>query len=59
MSLVSLLILLIVVGLLLWVLEQIPMDAALKRIIRIVAIVIVVLYLLSMLVGVGPVVRIG
>lgn len=45
--LVSIVITLVIVGLVLWVVQQIPMDAVIARIIRIVVIVCVVLYLLS------------
>ncbi len=46
-----------IVGLLLWVLQQIPMDATIARIIRVVVIVAVclwLLYLLASLFGSGP-----
>lgn len=45
--LVSIVITLVIVGLVLWVVQQIPMDAVIARIIRVVVIVCVVLYLLS------------
>jgi uncharacterized protein (DUF983 family) len=51
--LVSLIVGLVVVGLVLWVLSQIPMDATIARIIRVVIIVCVVLWLLSILTGYG------
>jgi hypothetical protein len=41
-----------IVGLLLWVVEQIPMDATIARIIRVVVIVAVCLWLLTVLVQV-------
>lgn len=48
MSLITLLVLLIIVGVLLWVVNtQIPMDATIKKIINIVVIVVVCLWLLS------------
>lgn len=50
--LLQVLVALVVVGLLLWVIEQIPMDATIARIIRVVVIVGVCLYLLQLLVGV-------
>ncbi len=52
--LIQLVIVLVVVGLLLWVLSQIPMDPAIARIIRVVVIVCVCLWLLYILVGFLP-----
>jgi uncharacterized membrane protein len=49
--LVQIVIVLIIVGLVLWVVAQIPMDAAIARIIRVVVIVAVCLWLLSILLG--------
>jgi hypothetical protein len=50
MSLLSLVITLIVVGVLLWLVNTyIPMDAMIKKILNIVVIVVVVLWLLSVL----------
>ena len=50
--LIQIVIVLVVVGLMLWVIQQIPMDAAIARIIRVVVIVFVVLWLLTVLMGV-------
>ncbi len=50
--LLQIIVALIIVGLLLWVVEQIPMDATIARIIRVVVIVCVVLYLLQIFTGV-------
>jgi hypothetical protein len=47
--LISIVVTLIVLGLLLWVVDQIPMDATIKRIIHVAVIVVVVLYLLQFL----------
>lgn len=48
MSLITLVVLLIIVGVLLWVVNtQIPMDATVKKIINIVVIIVVCLWLLS------------
>ena len=48
MSLVSVVVVLVVVGILLWLLERfVPMDATIKRIIFAVVIIAVVLWLLS------------
>jgi hypothetical protein len=50
MPLITLLIVLIVVGVLLWLINTyIPMDATIKKIVNIVAIVAVVLWLLKVL----------
>ncbi|MEA5441787.1 Thivi_2564 family membrane protein [Cyanobium gracile] len=50
MSLVSLIITLIVVGVLLWLINTyIPMDAKIKRILNIVVVVAVVVWLLNLL----------
>ena len=52
--LIQLVIVLVIVGLALWVIGQIPMDPAIARIIRVVVIVFVCLWLLYLLVGVLP-----
>lgn len=52
--LIQIVIVLVIVGLLLWVLQQIPMDATVARIIRVVVIVCVCLWLLYVLVGFLP-----
>lgn len=49
MPLISILVALIIVGVLLWAVQQIPMDATIKRIITVLAVVICVLYLLQAL----------
>lgn len=49
--LISIVVTLIVAGLLLWVVSQIPMDPTIARIIRVVVIVFVVLYLLQIFTG--------
>ena len=49
--LIEIIVALIIVGLLLWVVQQIPMDPAIARIIRVVAIVFVVIWLLYILMG--------
>lgn len=51
MSLLGLLICCIIVGAGLYMLEMVPIDATIKRIIRIVVIVIFVIYLLIFLAG--------
>ncbi len=52
--LIQLIIVLVVVGLLLWVIQQIPMDATIARIIRVVIIVVVCIWLLYFLAGYLP-----
>jgi|HubBroStandDraft_6_1064221.scaffolds.fasta_scaffold332651_3 hypothetical protein len=52
--LIQLLIVLIIVGLLLWVVGQIPMDPTIAKIIRVVVIASVVLWLLYALIGLLP-----
>ena len=52
MSLISLVIVLIIVGVLLWLVNNyIPMDEKIRKILNIVVVVVVVLWLLSVLVG--------
>ncbi len=46
--LIQIIIALVIVGLALWVIAQIPMDAAIARIIRVVVIAFVCLWLLSL-----------
>jgi hypothetical protein len=56
--LIQIVVALAIVGLILWVVTQIPMDATIARIIRVVVIVCVVIWLLYALLGVagtGPV----
>jgi low temperature requirement protein LtrA len=59
--LIQIVVALIIVGLVLWVVSQIPMDATIARIIRVVVIVAVCIWLISLLVpllGVGtPLIR--
>jgi hypothetical protein len=51
--LVQILISLIVIGLVLWVVSVLPIDAGIKQIIRVVVIVFVVIWLLYILMGVS------
>jgi hypothetical protein len=56
--LIQIVVVLLVVGLILWAVTQIPMDATIARIIRVVVIVCVVIWLLYVLLGIagtGPV----
>jgi hypothetical protein len=57
-SLVSILVTLIVVGLLLYIIQLLPLDAIIKRVAYVVVLVFVLLWLVSLLGG-GPVIRIG
>lgn len=50
-GILSVIIVLCVVGLILWAIGQIPMDATIARIIRVVVIVLVCLWLISFLFG--------
>jgi hypothetical protein len=51
----NILISLIIIGLLLWVVSVLPIEAGIKQIIRVVVIVLVVIWLLYMLMGMaGP-----
>ncbi len=47
MSLISLIVALAVIGLLLWAINQIPMDATVKKILNVVAIVVICLWVLQ------------
>lgn len=49
--LIQIIIALVLIGLVLWLIQQIPMDAAIAKIIRVVVVVVVVLWLLSVLLG--------
>ena len=49
--LIQVVVALVIVGLVLWIVQQIPMDATIARIIRVVVIVVVCLYLLQVLVS--------
>jgi hypothetical protein len=54
MILINLLVTLASVGVILWGIEQIPMDPAIKRVIRVVIIVVVCIWLLRLLLGFFP-----
>ena len=47
MTLISILVVLIVVGIILWLISMIPMDGTIKTIIRVLVIIVVVLWLLQ------------
>lgn len=56
MDLLSLLILLIIVGVVLYLITLIPMDARIKQAITVIAIALVVIWLIRALLGGGPIV---
>ena len=53
--LLSIIVVLAIVGLILWAITQIPMDATIARIIRVVVIVFVCIWLVYLLAGMGGV----
>ena len=55
MSLIALV--LVVIGVVLYLLESLPMDPTIKIVIRVVVIIAVCLWLLSALSGIGPMIR--
>ena len=48
---ISIIVLLILVGLVLWVIEQFPVDDAFRRVLRVIVVVILVLYLINYFFG--------
>ncbi len=53
MTIIQLVVVLVIVGLALWALDQLPIDATVRQIIRVVVIVLVILWLLSAFFGLG------
>lgn len=51
---IELIVVLVLLGLLLWVVGQLPIDPTIQRIIRVVVIVVAVLYVLSAFTGYAP-----
>jgi type IV secretory pathway TrbL component len=47
LSIITILVVIIVVGLLLWAAQQIPMDATVRRILTVVVVVVLVLWILQ------------
>ena len=47
MSIISVLVVLVLVGLVLWVVSQLPLDVTIKRIIHVVVVVLVIIWLLQ------------
>jgi len=52
--LIQIVIVLIIAGLALWIVQQIPMDPAISRIIRVVVIVAIAIWLIYVLLGLLP-----
>ena len=52
--LIQILIVLVIVGLILWAISQIPMDPVIARVVRVVVIVFVCIWLVYMLAGMLP-----
>lgn len=62
MSLISLIVVLVIVGVVLWLINTyLPMDQKIKTILNIVIVIVVVLWLLQIFIGLGPLenVRVG
>ena len=60
MSLISLIILIVVIGVLLWAVNTyIPMDAKIKNILNIIVVIALVLYILSLFSGYFPNIQVG
>ncbi len=56
MDLISLLVLLIILGVVLYLIQLIPMDARVKQAIIVIAIAVIVIWLIRVLLGGGPIV---
>ncbi len=56
-SLIGILVFLIIIGLILYLIRMLPIDAVIKQIAYVVVIVFILIYLLSLLGGWGPVIR--
>jgi hypothetical protein len=60
MDLISLIILIVVVGVLLWAINSfIPMEPRIKQILNIVVIIALVIFLLSLFIGYAPHMHVG
>jgi len=53
--LINVLVILVIVGVILWGINEIPMDATIKKVIRVVVIVLVLVWLLRLLLPLLPV----
>lgn len=58
-SLVGILLTLIVVGLVLYLVNVLPIDARIKTVAYVVVVLFLIIWLLQALVGVGPTIRLG
>lgn len=56
-SLVGILLFLVVIGLLLYIINLLPIDIFIKKICYVVVLVFILIWLLQLLGGVGPVIR--
>lgn len=60
MDLISLIIVLIVIGLLLWLINNfIPMEPSIKQILNVVVVIAVVLWIITLFLGPLPDIRVG
>lgn len=60
MDLISLIIVIVVIGVILWAVNQyVPMDAKIKQILNIVVVIALVIWLLTVLLGGVPNIHIG
>lgn len=60
MDLLQLIIIIVIVGVLLWAINQfIPMDAKIKQILNYVVVIAIVLFILSLFIGHFPSIRVG
>lgn len=60
MDLISLIIVIVIIGVILWLVNTyIPMDAKIKQILNIVIVIALVIWLLSLFIGGMPNIRIG
>jgi uncharacterized protein (DUF983 family) len=53
-ALIQIIVMLVIVGLALWVVSVLPIDPAIKQIIRVIVIVVICIWLLYFLVGILP-----
>lgn len=53
MTLLGLIVALVIFGVVLWAIQQLPLDATVKRIIHVVAIVVLVIWLVSSFANIG------
>ena len=60
MSLISLIILIVIIGVLLWAVNTyIPMDAKIKNILNIIVVIALVLFIINLFSGYFPDIRVG